>query len=266
MTGTAAPKPLGAILAEAERDGQGLTAMLPEAWLQGRTAYGGVSAAIALEGARCAAGDLPPLRSAQISFVGPLPAGPVRAEAKLLRRGRSSAFVAVDLVSAGALALAAIFVFMKGRDSALTLDGGRAPAVPSPEDAVVSPRKTAAPAFVHGFEFRHAHPIEMRGEPDICQWGRLRDRDGLDTMTEIVAIADALPPAALGTGRIDGPVSSVTWLVNLLTDRPQTEDGWWLLRAKADHAARGCSSQAMHVWNAAGEPIAAGMQSVALFG
>ena len=45
---------------------------VPDNWLQGRTAYGGFSAALALHAAQKSDLDLPPLRSAQVSFIGPL--------------------------------------------------------------------------------------------------------------------------------------------------------------------------------------------------
>ncbi|MEK7264701.1 MAG: acyl-CoA thioesterase domain-containing protein, partial [Pseudomonadota bacterium] len=48
-----------------------LKGRVAENWLQGRTIYGGMTAALCLEGALRTFPDLPPLRSAQISFVGP---------------------------------------------------------------------------------------------------------------------------------------------------------------------------------------------------
>ena len=67
-------------------DGPAYQSVIGDAWLQGRTAYGGASAAIALTAIKAAFPDLPPLRSAQIAFVGPL-AGEVTATPVLLRRG-----------------------------------------------------------------------------------------------------------------------------------------------------------------------------------
>ena len=60
------------ILAAATTGDKTLTAVIPDTWMQDRTAYGGLSAAIALEAAIRSQDDLPPLRSAQIAFVGPL--------------------------------------------------------------------------------------------------------------------------------------------------------------------------------------------------
>jgi acyl-CoA thioesterase len=94
---------------------------------------------------------------------------------------------------------------------------------------------------------------------------RLTERDGLDPMIELVAIADCLPPAALKLVGGPAPVSSMTWQLNLLGPTPRTRDGWWLLRAAADYAKDGSSSQSMGIWNTDGTPVAEQVQSVAIF-
>ena len=81
---------------------------LPSSWMEGRTACGEASAAMALSGALAANPGLPPLRSAQISFIGPL-SGEVEIRPSLLRRGRSAAFVSSQLQSNGGLGLTATF-------------------------------------------------------------------------------------------------------------------------------------------------------------
>ena len=85
-------------------------------------------------------------------------------------------------------------------------------------------------------------------------------------MVELVTVADCLPPAALKLVGGPAPVSSMTWILNVLGPQPSTENGWWLLRASADYASGGSSSQQMGIWNATREPIAEQMQSVAIFG
>jgi len=252
---------LAEILGAAVRHPGSLTATLPAGWMQGRTAYGGLSTVLALEAARATADDLPPLRTAQISFVGPL-AGTVTVSAEILRRGRNAAFVRADVRGEAGLGLTATFVFMRAQSSAidhvampapLALPEARAPRIFGPEGL-----------FVRNFEFLVAPKDAIKGS-DHIRWARLADRTGLDPMTELVAIADVLPPGALGLAKTYGPISSMTWLVNLLTPAPATRDGWWLLRSTADYARDGCSSQTMAIWNADGVPIASGMQSVALF-
>jgi hypothetical protein len=62
------------------------------------------------------------------------------------------------------------------------------------------------------------------------------------------------------------PISSMTWLLNVLTTRLETRDGWWLMRVTGDTLEQGCSSDRMEIWNADGEAVSLGMQSVAIFG
>lgn len=243
----------------AMRDGR---VAIPPGWMQGRTAYGGLSAALAHEAARGVADALPPLRTAQISFVGPL-AGEVTIETRLLRRGRNASFVRADVRSDAGLGLAATFVFVGPQASHIDHVALPAPATlpdPPPAPKAIGTRDY----FFQNFDYADAEPADAR-PAEWARWVRLREREGVDPMTALLAIGDALPPAAMRLATSKGPISSMTWLVNLLTPRPETRDGWWLLRSRADCARDGCSSQTMTMWNADGEPVASGMQSVAIF-
>lgn len=252
------------IIASARAAEGGFDAQIPDSWLQGRTAYGGLSAALALEAARKADADLPALRSAQISYVGPLSGG-VSVRATMLRRGRNAAFVRADVTGEAGLGLAATFVFMNAMESQIHVNDASAPEVPAPVDASGGGEGFAPNFFTNNFNWRTAIPVEQ-DVPDFSRWVQLKERDGLDPMVELIAIGDGLPPAVMPLFKTPAPISTMTWLVNLLTPTPRTEDGWWLLRATANYAENGCSSQSMGVWNVDGEPIATAMQSVALFG
>lgn len=253
---------LADIIAAMTPTADGWRATIPDAWLQGRTAYGGLSSALALHVAQRCAPDMPPLRSAQVAFVGPL-AGDVTVAATLLRRGRNAAFVQADVTGDAGLGLRATFVFMRPIESRVDHRRGEAPCPPPPADAALLRGIPAIP-FTQQFEMFDP-PVEA-GPAEWLRWIRLADRTGLDPTIELLAVADALPPAALKLLGGPAPVSSMTWLLNLLDPVPATTDGWWLLRARTDHAAAGNSSQAMTIWNAAGQTIAEHMQSVAIFG
>ncbi|WP_419807370.1 acyl-CoA thioesterase [Sphingomonas sp.] len=235
---------------------------IPDGWLQGRTAYGGFSAALALYAAQHSDDDLPPLRSAQVAFIGPL-AGPVTIRAQRLRRGRNAAFVQADVESDAGLGLRATFVFMGPVESKVELRQGQPPAFAKP-DGTTPTFNGKAPYFTQNFEFLDRRDAAV-GPAEWLRWVRLNDRAGLDPMVELIAVADCLPPAALKLVGGPAPVSSMTWILNLLGPQPRTEDGWWLLRANADYASAGSSSQLMGIWNSDGEPMAEQMQSVAIF-
>ncbi|MCW3847757.1 thioesterase family protein [Sphingomonas sp. LB-2] len=254
--------PITDILAAAAPIEGGFRAAIPPDWAQGRTTYGGLSAALALHAAMLLEPDLPPLRSAQIAFIGPL-AGEVSVTATRLRRGRNAAFIQADLSSDAGLGFRATFVFMAPLASAVAHDDApRAPIAPPVPDAKIF---TGPDDFFLGnFNF-HDHK-DGTGPVEWLRWARLRARVGLHPMVELMAIGDALPPAALKlVDSLKAPVSSLNWQINFVTPEPATQDGWWLLHAKADRARDGYSSQRMTVWNAAGELIAEAMQGVAIF-
>nr|WP_218625098.1 thioesterase family protein [Sphingomonas sp. dw_22] len=231
--------------------------------MQGRTAYGGLSAALALQAALDLEPDLPPLRSAQVAFIGPL-AGQATVTATKLRRGRNAAFLQADVTSEAGLGLRATFVFMAPLASAIAHDiAPRAPLPPPAPDAEIYTGPDDG-FFTSNFNFHD--PKAAHGPAEWLRWARLRARDGLHPMVELMAIGDALPPAAFKLIEDRrAPLSSLNWQINFIAPEPATEDGWWLLASTADTVHHGYSSQRMTVWNARGDPIAEAMQGVAIF-
>jgi acyl-CoA thioesterase len=255
--------PIADVLGGATPTRDGFRATIPPGWLQGRTSYGGLSSALALHAAQACEPDLPPLRSAQIAFIGPL-SGEVSVSATKLRRGRNAAFIQADIVSDAGLGFRATFVFMSDQVSEIDLDGRLQSRhrPPAPDAKLYTGPDEFFTGNFNFLDLKESAP----GEAEWLRWVRLRAFEGLDPMVEVLAVADALPPAAFKLlGKRQAPISSLTWIINLLTPKPITADGWWLLSATSDYAKNGCSSQAMTIWNADGEPVAQGMQSVAIF-
>jgi acyl-CoA thioesterase len=253
---------LAEILADRTPICGGFQCRIPADWMQGRTCFGGLSSAIALQAALLAEPDLPPLRSAQIGFVGPL-AGEVNVTALKLRRGRNAAFLQADVASEAGLGLRAMFVFMRDQPSAVDLTAPTVAHRPPPQGT----KLWSGPEgfFAANMEF-YDPKFPGLAPAELMRWGRMKAHEGLDPFIHVVTMADALPPAPIRLLNPRTPLSSLTWQINLLTPSPATTDGWWLIGAKAEHARGGGSSQMMRLWNADGVPIAEGTQSVALFG
>jgi hypothetical protein len=236
---------------------------IPTSWHQGRTSYGGLSAVIALHAARQVATDLPPLQSGQVAFVGPL-SGDIEVETNILRRGRNTAFVQSTISSGGAIGLSCNFIFMAQRDSSIKFSG-----FPPPEFPEI-PADNAARSGPSEFFTGHMQYPEKRlalglNTPRLANWHRLREFEGVDPLSSIICVADALPPSVMGLMNEKAMVSSMNWQFNMLTDTPDTEVGWWFIESQTHQAGHGSSSQFMTVWNSKGQPMMAGMQSVAIF-
>jgi acyl-CoA thioesterase len=254
------------LLVGAQSRDLGFAVSIPEDWHQGRTAYGGFSSALALSAALQLGGELPPLRSAQLSMIAPL-FGEVEARARVLRRGRNATWMSAEILRDGEVGFTASFVFMGPVESALHLNDRVAPAEAIPVDEARPFVNERGPAFLRNhFDIRFALPRGEQKRPEMCWWVRARDHAALHPMTNLLLCADGLPPGVMSLLTPATPVSTMHWQVNLLTPQPVTRDGWWLLRSAGDYAEKGCSSQRMAIWNADGEPMAAGMQSIAVFG
>lgn len=253
------------ILAAVRPIESGFAATIPDMWMQGRTSYGGLSTALALVSAQRLVEGLPPLRSATVNFVGPL-AGEVEVRARLLRQGRNATWISAEVTSEAGVGLTATFVFMGAVEaSTLHLHEVPMPANVVPLSQAVPLPDRAGPVFAPHFERRFALPRSEERLPEICWWERLKDTEGLDPMVALILLADALPPGVMPLIGM-APGSSMTWLINLLTPLPETDDGWFLLRAAGNYAEKGCSSQDMAIWNTRDEAVAVGMQSIAIFG
>jgi acyl-CoA thioesterase len=238
---------------------------LPGNWMQGRTAYGGISAVLALTAARAAVGESGPLRSVQVAYIAPL-AGSIEARGRVLRRGRNAAFVQADLAAGGELGLAACFVFGNHRESAIAYQALPHPETLDPDDTEPRPHRPQPNIFTGHLDYRPAMRKKIEGRPEILRWVRLREREGIDWACELLAIGDALPPSALPLLSEFKPASSFNWTVNFLCAAPKTSEGWWLVHSFSPVIRDGISCQMMTVWNRDGEPMAQAMQSVAIFG
>ena len=258
---------LGEMLASARVDDAGARYFIPDDWLQGRTTFGGLSAALCLAGTMQLTDGLPPLRSAQIAFIGPA-AGDVCVTARVLRQGKSMAFVEADLVHDGRLATRALLAFGGGRDSAIALDRFPMPAVPPPDACKPLWNRGTRISFQNRFDTRLAHgarPVDGDGDGDIAYWYRFVEEDGIPAMVASLAMADGPPPAVMPMFRQPAPISTVTWQVDVLDPDPAGR-GWHLVRSTAEVAGGGYAAQTMGLWREDGTPVLAGRQMVALFG
>lgn len=132
-----------------------MAATITPDWMQGRTTYGGLSAALCPDAVQRAVPDLPPLRSANVMLVGPA-GGAVRCTAQELRRGRSVTFYDADLVGEKGLATRCAFAFGAARDSMLDRTWTPPPNVPHANSCEVFIPPGAGPAYTQHFESRLA--------------------------------------------------------------------------------------------------------------
>lgn len=256
-----------ATVAPAPADASIATAHIDESWMQGRTAYGGISSAVALAATKALHPTEAPLRYTQISFVGPV-SGDCTVNTRVLRQSKSSLFIDAGVTSDAGFGTSAVFAFSPDRESHVDHNLLTMPDAPSPEALKPVPEHKVRPPFTRHFDMRPTTGPRFdwgQDHAELLTWVRFVDQPSCDPTVALLAMGDALPPAAMSLFTQFGPISSMNWTVNMLTSTPQTDDGWWLLSAKSRYVRAGVSVQDMMIWNRAGEPIASGSQAVAVY-
>lgn len=241
------------------------TADIPASWYQGRTVFGGLSAALSFAHAKSQLPlEAPALRAGQISFIGPV-AGELSLTSTILRQGRSMTTVGTDLSSGEGLGVRSVFFFGAGRDSVIEHDVVLRSPAKSWDHYPLMLDKSKAPVFLQNFDIRPAGgsaPFSSSDNPEIVWWVRHQNTNGLDPVIALIALGDALPPAAVTSLNSPVPLSSINWFFDIAA-APSGE--WFLLRSFSEKAAHGYSIQQMDVWDESGKRVMTGRQTVAIF-
>lgn len=242
--------------------------VIPADWMQGRSAFGGLQAALLVQAMRSCVTDAPPLRTLQTSFIAPVPQDQaLRIESKLLRRGRSAIQIEARLMLEQAVLCSTIGIFGTARTSSVAA---------APEQRLVTttsgpemPRiKGFAPNFTQHFVMRWLEGgLPFSAAADAESVIALHHLDPAPTSeAHVVALADAVPPAALSLLKNPAPGSSLTWTLELLDDRlaGQPQTGWRMDLAMI--AARdGYTQQSALLWAPDGRAMALSRQTAVVF-
>ena len=246
-------------------------AIAPQEWSQGRTLYGGMSAALCQVAARQIVGDETPLRAAQFCFVGPA-GGNLTGDAELLRRGKSTAIVEATLRTEQGIGTRAILSYGKSRESRIAQDTLKMPDVPPPSDCPwlwgKEPSRENITSFPANFDSRRAGghmPLSEQADGELLVWVRHHRSAESDQTAALLALGDVLPPACVTMFAEWAPISTMTWSMEILADNIEVKDRWFLFKSVAEHTTDGYSSQAMYLWDEAGNPVIAARQNVTIF-
>jgi acyl-CoA thioesterase len=239
-------------------------------WQQGRTLFGGLQAALAV----CTMRQLPeisglPLRVLQTTFVAPVPAGEVRIEARVLRTGKSAVHVEARLLVGVSVGCLLIAVFGAARESRIQLTPPPPALDPAKPQGIEMPYiEGMTPAFTQHLRFQWAEggfPYSGADEARTRIYVSLR-QPGTVGESEVIVYADSIPTPALSMLKKPTTASSLTWTLELLTDRfDSPPDQPWLMDAEVSAGRDGYLSQSAVLWSPSGQAVAMSRQSVVIF-
>lgn len=266
------------LLSSRTRDDSTVSFPISEDWLQGRTAYGGLIAAIAAQAMRDVAGANWPtearLRALQTNFIGPVTSGRAEVKVQVLREGKSVRQVQASVTSQGEVAALVVGVYGSPRVSSVQPLAPRQPVVHcAAGDAPTQPFVPGQmPAFLQHFSFGWAagSPPFSGGQGwETSFYLRLIDdrADRIDKDVLTVLFGDAPPSPAVSHFTRPAPASSVCWALELLPlEAPVAPDDWWRVDTQARSAAGGYVNHSSTLWAPAGEAAAVGHQVVTVYG
>lgn len=251
-------------------------ALVPEGWGQGRSAFGGLVAALALRAMRGAVEQGRPPRSLLTVFTAPVEPGELAVEVRRLRRGGSVTHAEARLVQGGELRASAFGVFGAGRASALEVAPPPRPEAPGPDGLDELPFVPGVtPDFTRHLAYRWALGAPVfsgRGRREMGGWCRLRDGRGAATEERLLALVDAWPAAVLSRLDRPAPASSLTWAIEFLqppapaaTAISDQAGDWWFYRSETEAAAAGYAHESAALWDPSGRLATLSRQAVAVF-
>ena len=259
---------LSAILDSMVHDAGTFRVEVPDTWRQGRSVYGGLQAALAVKAMRATLPVAAPLRVLQVSFVAPVPAGPVSVRAELIRTGKTATHVEARLFDGQTVAAIAVGVFGNSRASRVRVAPERR-SYPEAEPFDIRYVEGLLPEFLQHLNVRWLHgAMPFSGAP--LQRSVLRvgwPEEGLASEEHVVALADTPPPVALSFMDTHVGASSLSWTLEMLTDSVSALPlQGYVLDAELVAGGHGYTSQSVTVWGPGGEALALSRQSMVVFG
>lgn len=261
------PTPLSELMRACQVTQGACRAEVTDDWLQGRSVFGGLQVALAVQAMRDLVPDMP-LRTLQVLFASPVPGGSVTSQARILRQGKSTVHAEARLLNGEETLTLVVGVFGAARKSAASVR--HAPPVQvNGESLPFNHIPNVTPAFVQHFKSRWlAGPLPFAGikDTEIVVETSIQD-SGPCSEAHVISIADRIPPIALSHFTTPAPGSSMTWMLDFMTDRFErfALEGW-RIEAKMHFAEDGYSTQSAVIWAPDGTPVALSRQSMVVFG
>lgn len=242
---------------------------IPASWGQGRTAYGGISAALIYEAFKGHLQDGRLLRSLYITFVGPvLLDEALDIEVSFLREGKNVTQLQGRMLQKGAVVVQAQASFGLDMPSAITVANNDKHYLQKP-DKVPQLVDSQLPAFLQHIDIRLLEgdlPFSGSSYSSLGGWMRYVDTPQCLTDSHLLALIDAWPPATLQMAADVAPASSLSWNIEFIyPHKAFRPDEWFAYRAHTRQAAGGYGHTEANIWDEDGELVALSRQTVMVF-
>ena len=241
-----------------------------EKWSQGRSAFGGLSAAFAVTAMRKKLARPQTIRSLMVSFIAPVAPGEVNVEARVLRQGRNVTQCSASVISGGQVALQAMAAFGNSREAFKPASAGNRELPRRDSGISFSDNAKRLPPFLHYFDgcwIDGGIPFSGNYKPFLNMWVRHKQDVSRFPVEKLIAIADIPPPVLLSHfEKPPVPASSLSWSLEFVEAPEELTGEWFYLEFEVDAAADGYTQQSGRIYDELGRLVALTRQTMVYFG
>lgn len=245
---------------------------VPASWGQGRTVYGGISAALACDVLAKGVDPAFPLRYLSINFLKPLaPDAPFRIDVADVSAGRTVITRSASVVQDDVTRVTVKANFVTALDSNIAVTPFAAPTLRHWDaDGVIRVPAPPAPICTQNFDFRFATdtlPFMGSDATEIGGWMRFEEPPREFTPAHLVCLTDVWPPVPATAFKTPVPISTINWVIHFA--EPLTGiggDDFLGYLARTNFFSDGYGSSSADVWATDGRLLARSFQTFVIYG
>lgn len=243
-------------------------------WGQGRTLFGGLSAALAFNKIRQGIDLQRPLRSLSVNFSGQtLADSPFVLEQQVLSAGKSISQINGHVVQNERIVTQVCACFGIERESSIEVASPKAELPKLGSNQRLNYMKGLTPEFVQHFEFEYSKgqfPFSNSPANELAGWMRFKEAPSVFTEAHLIALIDSWPPAVLQKLKSFAPCATVSWNIEMvqplsLLKQPLHTDGWLYYDAVIKQAHHGYAHTEAKIYNTDGTLLALSRQLIAVY-
>ncbi len=257
--------------ASLHKDAPDANYLVDKYWSQGRTVYGGLSAAMLYMASKSHIHSLRVLRSISTNFVGPLLVDvPFTIQVEVIREGKNVSQVQARAIQEDKVAVVAQCCFGENRASKISVKNAELHDLPTPTNAKFIPQipKVTPKYFRHIDLSINDGGIPFTGKSSTSYGGWMRYTTAPESITDghIIGLIDAWPPTVIQMLKWPAPASTINWNLEFIhPHRDVKPKDWFAYKSHTRHADAGYAHSEATIWDSHGKVIALSRQTIAVF-
>ncbi|TDF41626.1 thioesterase family protein [Alteromonadaceae bacterium M269] len=240
-------------------------------WSQGRTVYGGLSAALLYAAIKQQVSSERVVRAFTTNFVGPIKIDePIAFEVEVLREGKNVTQASGRIIQGKNICLQGHACFGADRESKISVPNTDNHQMVLPKKAKFLPQiPKVTPKFLKNIDLaidQGGLPFTGRKTSHIHGWMRFKQPPMQIHDTHLIALIDAWPPTVLQMMKWPAPASSMSWNIDFIHPKNAiAPTDWFAYQADTRKASGGYAHTEANIWDSSGDLIAISRQTVTVF-